>query len=97
MAKDFAKPFYDSKVWKDTRKQILRRASFTCEECGVERASEVHHIIPLTPDNINDPSITLNPKNLRALGSVCHKKITKGASDVVAGYVFDDQGNVVPE
>lgn len=97
MAKDFAKSFYDSKLWKDARAQVLREASYTCVECGAERASEVHHVIPLTPENINDPNITLNPKNLRALGSVCHKKITKGVSDIVNGYIFDEQGKIIPE
>lgn len=95
MAKSFSKPFYDSRLWKNTRKQILRDAGYTCQECNANRASEVHHKIPLTPENINDISISLHPDNLEAVCGECHKKITKGVGDVVEGYAFDEEGNVV--
>lgn len=95
MAKDWAKQFYNSKAWRETRKQILRRDLYTCAYC-YGRAEEVHHIIPLTPENINDPMISLNPDNLVALCHSCHDKITKGSTgDLKEGYVFDDEGNVI--
>lgn len=60
MAKEWAKAFYKSKEWRTMRRFILHRDLFTCEECG-GRATEVHHEIELTPQNIHDPAIALNP------------------------------------
>lgn len=95
MAKDYAKAFYASKAWKQCRAQVLRRDLYTCAEC-YGRAQEVHHRTELTPTNINDPMVSLNPDNLVSLCHDCHTKITKGATgDVVEGYEFDENGNVV--
>jgi len=95
MARDWAKQFYNSKAWRDTRKQILRRDLYTCAYC-YGRAEEVHHIQELAPDNINDANIALNPDNLVALCHSCHDKITKGfTGDIQEEYVFDDEGQVV--
>lgn len=95
MAKQFAYKFYNSKAWRDVRKIALRRDLYTCAYCQ-RRAEEVHHIIELTPENINDPMITLNPDNLISLCHSCHDKITKGSTgDLQEGYVFDDEGNVI--
>lgn len=90
IAKDYAKPFYSSKLWRETRKIILYRDRYTCQHC-YGRAEEIHHIKELTPSNINDYSVTLNPDNLISLCHDCHTKITKGYNgDVVDGYVFED-------
>lgn len=49
-----------------------------CEDCmkegRVTAAEEVHHIKFITPDNINDPNVTLNWDNLVALCRECHRK-----------------------
>ena len=37
-------------------------------------AEEVHHIIKLTPANIDDPEISLNLDNLVSLCHDCHAK-----------------------
>jgi 5-methylcytosine-specific restriction protein A len=94
MAKEWARQFYNSKAWRETRKQILRRDLYTCAYCN-GRAEEVHHIIELTPGNINDTNITLNPDNLLSLCHNCHTKITKDIGDIVDGYIFDDDGQVI--
>lgn len=95
MAKVWAKAFYDSRIWKDCRRAVLRRDLFTCRDCNA-RASEVHHIIELTPDNISDPMIALNPDNLVSLCHACHDKITKGLTgDLPPEYLFNDKGEVV--
>lgn len=74
--REFAKSFYKSRAWKDCRAAYLNRKHGLCEECmkhGLYTpADTVHHIIHLTPENINDPSITLNPDNLRAVCRDCH-------------------------
>lgn len=97
MSKSFAKQFYNSKAWRTLRRIVLRRDKFTCQDCRANRAEEVHHKIELTPENINDPMIALNPDNLVALCHSCHDKITKGfTGDIIEGYVFDDNGQVIP-
>ena len=44
-----------------------------CERCG-EAGKIVHHKIHLTPENIHDPRVTLNFKNLELLCYDCHSK-----------------------
>ena len=95
MAQDFAKAFYRSKQWRDLRKQILRRDLYTCEDCG-GRATEVHHEIELTPQNISDPAISLNPNLLHSLCHDCHTSHTKQSEAAPDGYMFDYDGHVVP-
>jgi 5-methylcytosine-specific restriction endonuclease McrA len=95
MAKEFAKKFYDSAVWKMTRRIVLHRDHYTCADC-YGRAQEVHHVIELTPQNINNEMVALNPDNLISLCGKCHKKRTKGnTGDISEGYVFDEGGQVV--
>lgn len=76
MAHDFAKAFYSSKAWQDCREEFARSRRYLCENClqrGILSHGEiVHHIIELTPANINDPDVTLNFKNLRLVCRKCH-------------------------
>lgn len=96
MAKEWAKPFYNSMAWKAKRQEILRRDHFTCELCE-GRGVEIHHEIELTPENIADPTITLNNALLHTLCHDCHAKITNGAAfDCDEGFYFDDEGQLVP-
>ena len=44
----------------------------------------------------NNPRIALGIDNLQSLCWSCHNKETIGVSDLPSGYVFDDDGNVVP-
>lgn len=75
--RDFAKTFYRTQAWRDVRDYCMHRDSFLCQDCLAEGrytpAEEVHHIIPLTPENIHSPSIALNPDNLVSLCRSCHK------------------------
>lgn len=78
MAQDFAKAFYHSSAWEKQREYILKRDHYICTEPGCNRvATEVHHIIELNAENINDISITLDEHNLRSLCHECHDRITK--------------------
>lgn len=76
--KNFARTFYKGKAWQNTRKAYVERVGGLCEEClkqGIYRAGEiVHHKIELTPDNINDPAISLSWDNLILLCRDCHAK-----------------------
>lgn len=104
MARAFAKAFYNSPAWEKCRENILRRDNYLCVKCG-KPAEEVHHIKHLSPRNIGDISITLNPDNLISLCRDCHfaehkQDKVKGLQDrakSAAGddYEFDDNGFLV--
>lgn len=96
MAKGWAKPFYKSRAWRIMRAEILRRDLYTCEECGA-RATEVHHEIELTPENIGDPNIALNPDLLHSLCHDCHTAITQGTADCDEEFFFDADGQLTPQ
>lgn len=79
MAKPFAKKFYKSAAWINTRNAYVSERvcidGGLCERCGRSTGNpgeELHHKIPLSPQNINDGDITLNPKNLQWLCKDCH-------------------------
>lgn len=93
MALDYSKPFYNSKKWKELRLYVCESRHWTCEECG-EFGDQVHHIIEITPDNINDPNITLNEDNLQLLCEECHNAKRKVERDIEDGLVFDENGNL---
>lgn len=76
--KEFAKAFYKSKVWQNTRDAYASSVGWLCEDCmtkGLYKAGEiVHHKQALTPENINDPSVTLAWGNLKLVCRNCHAK-----------------------
>ena len=69
MAKDYARAFYDSPAWRRTREAYLQSKHYICEDCG-GAASVVHHITYIKPWNVNNPEITLNWDNLKAVRKV---------------------------
>jgi len=77
MAREFAKDFYKSKEWQKIREAILMRDRYLCVKCGAP-AEEVHHKKHLTPQNIYDPKITMNPENLVSLCKACHFEEHRG-------------------
>lgn len=68
-----------------------------CQKCHDNPAEIVHHKIWLTPQNINDYSITLGRDNLMPVCRECHAVIHEGASATTEGISFDSEGNVVYE
>ena len=76
MAKEYAQAFYKSEVWAKTRKAYAASVGWLCEDCAKEgrlvTGKVVHHIKPITPENINDPSVTLDWSNLRLVCQDCH-------------------------
>ena len=95
MAKEWARKFYRSVAWRTLRAEVLHRDLYSCEECG-GRATEVHHAIPLTPENIDDPTVALNPALLHSLCHDCHAAITLGRADCADGVFFDADGQLTP-
>lgn len=75
---DYAAPFYNSTAWKRCRAAYRTKVGGLCEDClrqgRYTPAEIIHHIEPLTPENINDPAVTLNFSNLRAVCRECHAK-----------------------
>ena len=73
---DFAEKFYKSVAWKKCRASYVRRVGGLCERCLARGLCVpgviVHHLNHLTPANINDPTVTLNPDNLELLCRACH-------------------------
>ena len=91
--KEWAKEFYHSKDWTDTRQAYLIAQHYLCERCG-EPAKVVHHKHYLNKRNINNADIALNWDNLEALCQDCHNKEHHAAADT-RRYKFDDDGNVI--
>lgn len=76
MAKPFAKKLYHSKKWQKVRAAAIIRDKGMCQYPGCNRpAEEVHHIIELTPANIDDPAVALAMDNLMSVCRDCHFKI----------------------
>lgn len=98
MARDFSKSFYHSKEWMNTREYIMKRDNYLCVNCG-KPAEEVHHIIHISPKNIDDPTVTLNPDNLKSLCRDCHFEEHRGehgagrkAKENESQFYFDENG-----
>ena len=85
--------FYRSDRWHDARRAVIRRANGRCEKCGAV-GTEVHHIVHLTNDNVDDPKISINLDNLILLCKECHNKI-HGRFEGNRIYEFDKDGNLV--
>ena len=94
MAKDYAKSFYSSKRWKNTQAAYMASQNYICERCG-NMARIVHHIKYITPNNIQDPNITLNWDNLEALCMDCHTREHLGSDSCIDGVSFDQDGNLI--
>ena len=102
MAREFAKSFYNSKEWIMTREYILKRDRYLCQDCG-RPASEVHHIEHLSPKNIGDVRVTMNPDNRVSLCRDCHfnrhkGEHGKGRKNIEENpYTFDENGMLIPK
>lgn len=75
------KSFLASEAWQKFRLLIISQRSLRCEHCGniVARVRDLtlHHIIELTPENVHDVMISLNPDNVLVVHHECHNQIHK--------------------
>lgn len=101
MAKEYAKAFYKSAAWiKCKNTYIKTRISIDggmCEECHINLGYIVHHKQTLTEDNIKDPDVTLNHKNLEYVCKQCHDKfeghgVSRGLKPLC---LFDKEGQPI--
>lgn len=97
MASEFAKKFYNSKQWKKCRQSFISYRITVdggmCQHCKDKLGYIVDHIEEITPDNINDPSITLNHDNFQYLCLECHNTKTFGKKEEERFY-FDNDGMI---
>lgn len=97
MARDFSHKFYHTGAWINVRGYVFHRDQMLCQDClkkGLYTpAEEVHHIVELTPSNINDPNIALNPDNLISLCRSCHAKRHERRV-IMKRYTIDEDGKV---
>ena len=89
--KPWAEHFYKSQQWQHVRDYVMKRDRMLCQDCLAKGltvpAEEVHHIIPLQPENITDPSITLDENTEEVLRSIQRQLgndwTEEGVSDVL--------------
>ena len=98
MAQDFAYGFYHSTAWLKCRAAFISARGGLCERCYAKGlivpGDTVHHIIPLTPENISDPSVTLSFDNLRLVCRDCHA--AEHHPDGLR-YSFGPDGTILPD
>lgn len=94
--KEYAREFYSSGAWKNTREAYAKYRHNLCEIClskGIYTPGEiVHHKVHLTPLNINDPTVTLNWDNLQLVCRDCHARIHDRKK---RRYKIDEYGRVI--
>lgn len=104
MARDFSRAFYKSKQWEDARAAYIRSVHGLCERCFAHGklvpGEIVHHKVHLSPENINDPAITLGFDNLEYVCRQCHADehpeiYGRGEEKAPPRYGFDEFGNLV--
>lgn len=100
MARDFAKPFYDSAAWRKCRAAFIAEREAIdggmCQRCGQELGYIVHHRVWLSLENIGDVEITLNHENLEYVCQTCHNKIEQGEENPRYRFTPDGQVTAYP-
>lgn len=93
--KEYAKAFYKSAAWKHTAAAYKKSVGGLCERCSarglIVPGVIVHHKTYITPDLINDPSVTLSWQNLECLCRDCHAQEHLGD---VKRYTVDSMGRI---
>lgn len=74
--------FYNSDIWKSFRLTLIAERGVNglyCEHCKElmldPRNITAHHKIELTPDNVHDHAISLNPELIMLVHHKCHNEI----------------------
>lgn len=100
--KDYAEKFYKSKQWQRCSSTYKKSVGGLCERCKakgfVVAGVIVHHKIRITPKNINDVSITLNPDNLELLCKKCHNEEHKAEinkTNYVKRFQISESGELI--
>lgn len=102
MAREFSRHIYESRRWRKCAKAYAESKLYVCEKChnaiphkdGRPQRFIVHHIRPLTPDNIGDDATVYGWDNLMLLCQECHNAIHARGEDGGRRVCFDEDGNV---
>lgn len=104
------KEFYQTKIWKQVRKNIWLKQSCLCARChravyinGISSyipkdkrlKGIVHHKKYLTDINLLDDSISINEDNLEGLCIDCHNKEHFSTTVTRSDVMFDTEGNLI--
>ena len=92
---DETRKFYQSPQWRKLRKFIIESRFGICNRCGAP-GTEVHHKVPITPRNVNDLSVSMNPDNLELLCKTCHDRERMKHFAIRQDVYFDAEGNMHP-
>lgn len=110
MSYGIRKDFYQSKAWKQVRKNIWIKQNLLCAICNkpvyVDGLSEylpkekrrtgiVHHKIWLDNNNIEDDNITLNEDNLIGICKECHELVHHENKSCRKDMIFDEDGYII--
>ena len=100
MRNERVKAFYKTQAWKKCRAAYTKATAGLCEIClqkGIySPVYIVHHKIYLTPENVDDPSVTLDWNNLQAVCKPCHEEIHGYCGrKTEKRYSVDENGRVV--
>ena len=102
--------FYQSKAWKQVRKNIWLKQNCLCARChrpvyvnGISNyipkedrlKGIVHHKIYLDNNNVYDDNITLNEDNLEGLCIDCHNQEHFTSLVTRSDVMFDEEGNLI--
>lgn len=90
MSKEYSKSFYDSKAWQRVSRLYMSSQNYICERCG-KPGVICHHKVYITPNNINNTSITLCTDNLECLCPTCHSLEHIPTHNTT---YFDENGNI---
>src|SRR5690625_3025552 len=70
--------FYTGRPWVTFRLTLINERGNKCEKCGdiIPKSKDIigHHKVELTPENVHDHNISLNPKLVELLCFDCHNK-----------------------
>lgn len=91
----WAVAFYKGTAWRECRAAYSKSVGGLCERC-LKRGLYVpgvivHHKVHLSPDNINDPAVSLAWSNLELLCRDCHADAHRGYE---RRFVVDEMGRV---
>lgn len=93
--KEYAKRLYKSKAWQRCRDRYAASVGGLCERCRasgrITPGEIVHHKIYISPENVSDPTVTLNFNNLELL---CREHHAEEHERKKKRYKVDEYGRV---
>lgn len=97
--------FYNSRAWRRLARAYAASRAWRCEVCDnknvdyskpIYKQLHCHHKIELTDENLSNPDIALNEKNLVLLCIRCHNQAHSGGEVLADDLYFDEEGMVKP-